>query len=249
MLRRRAVNLPSIVLCAVCAGSAGAAAAQQTQQTQQPQKALSGKVSAGYLATSGNADSTNANASLSLLYKPDSWSHEFDANAVSATSEKVTTAEAYSFAYEAKRMIGQRAYGFASLEWDRDRFSAYERRTSEAGGYGWHLLATDKQTLDTEIGAGARQATRVDGLKQSEGILRGSLGYTLKVNGTTSFKQSLVVTSGSSNTYTESVSELDARLFGAVSLVLSYRLKHNSAVLAGKSNTDRFTAISLEYSF
>lgn len=232
-----------MVCAAACAGFVGVASAQQ------PQKPLSGKVSAGYLATSGNTDSTNANASLSVLYKPDLWSHEFDLNAVTATSEQVTTAEAYSFAYEAKRKIGERSYGFTSLEWDRDRFSAYERRVSEAGGYGWHVLATERQMLDTEVGAGARQSTRADGLKENEGVLRGSLTYQLKVNGTTSFKQNLVVTSGSSNTYFESVSELDASLFGAVSLVLSYRLKHNSAVLAGKTNTDRFTAISLEYAF
>lgn len=228
---------------------AGAAAAQQPAAGQQPKGPFSGKVAAGYLATSGNTDSTNANASLGFLYKPDSWSHQFDLNAVRATNEQVTTAEAYSFSYEGKRKTGKKSYIFASLQWDSDRFSAYEHSWAEAGGYGWELLSTPKQALDAEVGAGARQALRIDGVKENEGILRGSLSYTLAVNSTTDFKQSIGVTSGSSNTYFESVSELDAHLFGAVSLVLSYRLKHNSIVLPGKTNTDRFTAISLQYAF
>lgn len=223
--------------------------AQPAQNKKKPSKPLSGKVSAGYLATSGNTQSTNANVNMSLLYEPDSWSHQFDLHAVTAASQNVTTAESYSAAYETKRTLGPHSYAFVSAEWDRDRFSSYARRLSEAGGYGWRLIGTDRQTLDLEAGGGARQARRVDGLKEDEAILRGSVTYRLAVNGTTSFQQALTFTSGSSNTYTEAVSELDAKLFGAVSLVLSYRLKHNSTVLPGTMKTDRFTAISLEYSF
>jgi putative salt-induced outer membrane protein len=229
-------------MLAVCL--AGAASAQQTAQDR-----LSGKAAVGYLATSGNTESTNANASLSLQYDLERWSHEIDLHAVSATSAEVTTAEAYSATYEAKQNIGEKSYWFTSLDWERDHFSAYERRTAEAAGYGRRLIGTDAHKFDAEIGAGARQAVPVEGPKEKEGIVRGSLSYEYTVNDTTQFTQDLLVTSGRSNTNLESVSELRARLFGAVALVLSYRVKHNSSVPAGKARTDRFSSISLEYSF
>ena len=75
------------------------------------------------------------------------------------------------------------------------------------------------------------------------------MDYTLVFSEMTGFTQDLVIESGSSNTSVESISALRARLFGAVALVFSYRVKHNSDVPVGTEDTDTFTAVSLEYAF
>ena len=106
--------------------------------------------------------------------------------------------------------------------------------------------------LDVEVGLGARQAELRSGLEQDESIGRAALQYAWQISDTSEFSQSLIIESGSSNTSTESVSELRASIFGNVALVLSYRLRNNSdvpALPAGIQKTDRFTAISLEYGF
>jgi putative salt-induced outer membrane protein len=216
-----------------------------------PADPLEGAVALGYLATSGNTESTNANAAFALLYQRNLWAHEFDARAVAASTVDVTTAEAYAARYEGRRALGDdgRAYLFASLNWQRDRFSAYDQQVSETVGYGRTLLMQGRQTLTGELGFGARQSTLIDLTEEDEAIVRGALDYELELSDTTGFKQAFVVESGSSNTSFESISALRARLIGDIGLVLSYRVKSNSEVPVGVVGTDRFTSIALEYAF
>jgi putative salt-induced outer membrane protein len=211
--------------------------------------AISGKASLGYLATSGNTDSTSANAALNLLYAREIWSYEGDLNAITATNSGTTTAKAYSAALEARRDFNEHSYLFTTLDWAQDRFSSFDRRLSESAGYGRRLINTDAHVLNAEIGAGARQLDLSDGTSQNDAIARAALDYGWTITETTNFGQDLTIESGSSNTSLVSVSELRARLFGDIALVLSYRLKRNSDVLPGKAKTDRFTAISIEYAF
>jgi putative salt-induced outer membrane protein len=222
---------------------AGLAVAQNTGD------AISGKASLGYLATSGNTDSTSVNAAFNLLYARGIWSYEGDLTGIAATNSGTTTAKAYSAALEARRDFNERSYLFTTLDWEQDRFSSYDRRVSESAGSGRRIITADAHVLNTEIGAGARQLELVDGTTRDDAILRAALDYGWTISETTTFSQDLTVESGSSNTSLVSVSELRARLFGDVALVLSHRLKRNSDVLPGTSKTDRFTAVSLEYAF
>lgn len=234
-------NLVAVLLLAVT----HLAAAQQDEDGP-----MSGTASLGYLATSGNTESTSTNATFRLNYRLDTWSQETRLRAVAATTDGAATAEAYAATYKARREVGgERGYVFTSLDWERDRFSAFERRLSEAVGYGRRFVETDRHAFNAELGAGARQATRVDGTDEDEGILRAALDYAWTVNDTTEFTQDLVIASGQSNTSIESVSALRARLVGDIALVLSYRMNHNSEVVEGRENLDRHSAISLEYAF
>ena len=113
---------------------------------------FSGQAAFGYLAMSGNTDSTSANASLGLLYHRAAWSHELDLSAVSATSAQATIAQAYSATYESRRAYGERAYLFMALDWQQDRFSAYDRQVSESIGYGRRLLDRERHVLNAEVG-------------------------------------------------------------------------------------------------
>jgi putative salt-induced outer membrane protein len=80
-------------------------------------------------------------------------------------------------------------------------------------------------------------------------FVRAALDYVWTINDTTTFSQDLTIESGAANSSLTSVAALRARLFGNVALVLSLRVKHNSEVLPGTEQTDRFTALSLEYAF
>lgn len=211
-----------------------------------------GAASLGYLSTSGNTDSTNANAAFNLLWKQMLWSHDFGVSAIKADNSGVTTAEAYFAGYTARRSIGEKSYLFGALDWESDKFSAYDNQVSETIGYGRHLIATSRHVLDAEVGVGARQAELRNGITQDDSIVRGVLDYSWLISETASFKQSLVIEHGSSNTTTETVSELRADIIGNIALVLSLRIRNNSdlpVLPVGLKSTDRFTAISLEYAF
>lgn len=209
-----------------------------------------GAAALGYLATSGNTESTNTNASFKLAWdRGGNWIHNWAALAISARTEGVTTAEAYAAGYKAQRNFSEHDYIFAAGDWRQDAFSGYDKQVTETVGYGRRIIDSARQVLAVEGGIGAKQSDLIDGTSLDEGIVRGGLDYVVHLSESSQFNQKLLVELGDDNRYTESTSALKARLVGDLALVLSFVIKNNSDVPVGIEKTDRFTAISLEYGF
>lgn len=209
-----------------------------------------GSVSLGYLATTGNTDSKNINASMKAAWDLDGpWKHDWNALAINARTNGTTTAESYSAGYKALRDFSDKSYLFFTGDWRQDQFAGYDRQVSEAVGYGRRVLASERQMLALEGGAGAKQTDVVTGEELDEAIVRGALDYTLNISESSEFNQKLLIEQGDENRYTESTSALKARLVGNIAIVLSLVIKQNSDVPIGIEGTDRFTSISLEYAF
>src|SRR5690606_15657237 len=189
-----------LILAVVALASAVLVMPAHAQQSQESERGVTGKVALGYLATSGNTESTNANAGLNLVYTLPIWRHGFDFSAVNASTDEQTTAEAYSAKYEGRRSFGERSYLFTALDWTRDRFSAFEQQVSETVGYGRRVIDRERHVLDLGIGAGARQSTRLDGTRERDAIVRGSAEYLWSIADGSEFRQRLVTESGSTNT-------------------------------------------------
>ena len=223
----------------------------------------SATLAAGYARTSGNSDSSAANFKGQGRYDRDRWHQILGATAVGTSSaadrdsESVTTAEAYWAGFQSQYDLSDPVYVFGSIDWYKDRFSAYDQQLYETAGIGWRILRGEVHFLDLEVGGGAKQAQLTDGGDQNEGIgvLRGI--YTWKISKNATFIQKVAVLSGSSNTYMETNSELKAGIIGNLSMVLGYTYKHNSDVEIDTSlasprpfdKTDTYTTISLEYGF
>jgi putative salt-induced outer membrane protein len=209
----------------------------------------SGGLTLGYLATSGNTDSSNLNAGIRISYTLDLWQHEATAAAIQSSESDVTTAEAYDFGWKSARNMTDHDFVFGRLDWRKDRFSGYDQQFSQALGYGRRLIDSAAHKLNAELGIGARQSDLADGTEVSESIVSGRLTYNWQISETAKFGQAVVVESGSSNTFSESVTDLSAKLINGFALVASYTVRHNSNVLPGTEKTDTFTALSLEYAF
>lgn len=235
-----------ILALALCACLSTEAAAQAASTGASP---ISGKAALGYLATSGNTDSTSANASFSIVYSHSAWRQAFEVSGVGASTDDQTTAEAYLFKYEARRAFGEHHFLFGNLDWKRDRFSGYAEQFSQTIGYGRRFIDRERHILDAGLGFGIRQSELRTGVEDDDQIVRGSTTYSWVMTDTTNFEQALVVESGSTNTMVESRSALRARIIGNVALVLSYRVARNSAVPLGSAHADRFSSVSLEYAF
>jgi putative salt-induced outer membrane protein len=217
---------------------------------QAPPDPFRGSAALGYLATSGNTDSTNGNALLKVTWDVDGpWKHDWAALAINARTNGVTTAEAYAAGYKAQRDITPVSYLFGSADWRQDRFSGYERQATGAVGYGRRLVDTERHTLAVEGGLGAKQSDLITGDELDEGIVRGGLDYLLRLSESSEFSQRLLIEQGDDNRYGESTSALKTRIVGDLALVLSFVIKNNSDVPVGIEKTDRFTALSLEYGF
>jgi putative salt-induced outer membrane protein len=209
----------------------------------------SAKAALGFLATSGNTESSSLNGGFAIAYTSGKWTHSLEASAINSREENVTTAEAYSLGWKSEYNVSEHNFLFGRANWRKDRFSGYEQQLSESVGYGRRLIDTGTHFLNAEIGGGARQAELSDGTMEDEFIIRAGLSYQWKLNDTARFTQDLMTEYGPDNTYLEAVSAIKTDLFNDLALVASYTVKNNSEVPVDNENTDTFTALSLEYSF
>lgn len=219
------------------------------QAAEDPDRPWSGKAALGVLATSGNSETTNANLGLELKYDSELWHHIAQLAAAGADSEGQTTAERYKASYKAKRDFSEHNYLFGLVNYEKDKFSGYDRQISETIGYGRRLLEDDRHVLNLEAGVGFKQSDLRDGTSENGAIVRLASDYLLNISPTAQFTQEIGIEQGSGNTYLESISAIRATLIEQLGLVLSFTIKTNSDVPAGSEKTDTFTAISLEYGF
>lgn len=230
------------------------------EKGQPPPEGWSGSVAAGYVAVSGNSDSSTSNFKGEVMYDKDRWHHSALGTAVGASQDNDTSAEAYKAQVKTKYDLSDVIYTFGLAEYNKDRFSSYEHQLFELAGLGWRVFRTDSQELDLEGSIGATQselqqteppALPLTSDERDQGEFVGRIGadYHWHISETATFREVVSSSIGSSNTYIESLTELKAGIIGNVGLVLGYLVKHNTDVVAGAEKTDTQTSISLEYKF
>ena len=244
------------LLCAVLMTvSTGPAWAEDAEEDTGP---WSGFVSIGYLSQNGNTDSTTFNGAFEVNWDGERWHHLLFGSALGKSEDNDTTSEAYKAGYKAKYDLSDRTYLFGLLDYTKDRFSAYDGQFYQTAGIGQRIIKTEKHELNGEISAGASQSNRV--LRDANGnrigterineaVFRVSADYRWQITDTSEFTQVINVTSGASNTFTESITELRSAIYGSLNMVLGYIIRNNSDVDANSENTDTIASISLEYMF
>jgi putative salt-induced outer membrane protein len=228
----------------------------------EPTSPWSGEATAGLVRTSGNSDSTTANARLQVVYTAGRWRNTFDTGLIKteqvsqATGLEEVTAERYFVGNKADFSLTERDYVFVALEYEKDLVGPIRQRTSETAGYGRKVLTGPEHRLELELGAGARQTeTQVVipsapvAVEDEDLIGRGRLAYKWQFGETSHAAETVKAESGQSNTYVESVSELRLALVGRLYAQASYTVRSNTDVPPGARKTDTITAFSLGWSF
>jgi putative salt-induced outer membrane protein len=208
-----------------------------------------GSMSLGYLHTTGNSNTVSLNTKAIAGYKSGNWQDSLSLTALNASQDNQRTAETYEGNGQSNYSLDDNDYVFAMGDYLSDRFSGYDRRTTEAFGYGRRLVNSDSQQLGIELGAGARQTRFTDQTGKHNVIERLAVNYLWQFSDHSNFSENLSAEHGIDNTFTQSVTALTANLAGNFALSVSYTVKHNTTVLPGFKNTDTITAISLVYSF
>ncbi len=208
-----------------------------------------GNVYLGYLASSGNTETSSLNTGFEVIYATGNWEHKLDAQAINASEDKITTAESYDAGWKSSRNFTEKDFLFGQLRARKNRFSGYEQQLSGVLGYGRRLINTDVHMLNGEIGLGRRQSELILGGDEDETIVSAGIDYKWQFSDTANFTQDLIVEYGEVNTYIESVTAVSARLVGNLALVASYTIKRNTEVPALVEKNDTYTALSLEYIF
>ena len=208
-----------------------------------------GSVSLGYLATTGNTNTRSLNGQALAGYKSGPWQDVLAFQAIQSSQNGVTSAENFDFNGQSDYNLSDKDYLYGTVDYLRDTFSGYQRRTSEILGYGRRLFRSESQQLDLEFGAGARQTSNTDDTHSDDFVQRLALNYLWQFAEKSNLSENLSVINGTDNTFTQSVTALTTNLAGSFALSVSYTVKHNTSVLPGLKNTDTTTAISLVYTF
>jgi putative salt-induced outer membrane protein len=219
------------------------------QGEEQPKSVWNGEAELGLLVTSGNTDTQTLNARLTIDNTRPKWEHQFRLEAVRTEDSSAITAERYTAFTRSRYLLSQVDYLFGNLRYEDDRFAGYDQRTTEVAGYGRKFYNSDAFKLSAEVGAGARQTDYTTGEQVDEAIVRLGTDLFVALSETSSFKETLFVESGDSNTYTESTSELKLKVNSSLAMKLTLTVKDNSDPPVGNKHTDTETAVTLVYDF
>lgn len=230
------------------------------------EKAWSGSGEAGLLMTTGNSKTDSVNAKAALKYEKGHLLAEAGAAAlysseeteVDGEKEDKVSAEKYNYNAKLGYKFNPADYVFVSGDYEDDRFSGYDYRTTYSAGYGRKIMDTDTVKFDIEVGPGYRY-DKTNGYwendafieeKTEEGaIFRGWAMFKYKFSGAVSFQQDLTVIAGSDNTNTKSITAIKTQIIGALSMKVSYTVDHDSQPPDDKDKTDTETALTLVYDF
>jgi len=220
-----------------------------------------GEGSAGLVVTTGNSETTTANAKLQAVYQTTDWRNTLDAGLIKTEqASKVTgleevTAERYLVTDKLDWNMTDRDYLFLSLEFEKDLVGPIRERYSETAGYGRKILTGPEHLLEAELGAGLRQTeTQVTTAapaadKDDDAIGRARAAYRWVFRPDSHFGETIKAESGDSNTFMESVTELRVTLYRKLYAQGTYTVRQNTKVPAGTEKTDTITAFSLGWTF
>ena len=210
----------------------------------------------GYIATTGNTETTSVKGKLSAHQELTQWSNDYTLEALYKRDEvgdspvDETTAQKYFLSAQGNYKLenpDHRLFGFASYE--DDRFSSYNYQATLAAGWSQKMWEDDTSKFSYSIGPGYSFSETTEGVEQNGMIVRAALDYNWKISDTANFKQLLSTEVGSDNTKSKSETSVSAQISGGLSLKLSFLMDHNSDVDGDTDKLDTQTAVTVVYSF
>jgi len=203
----------------------------------------------GYVKTTGNTRTQSIKATAKTLHERKQWRHSASLEALNTSENDKNTAERYLLTGKIDYKYTKYNYWYLTASYENDRFSGYDRRTSESVGYGRRLLENEKITLDTEIGPGARQTKFDTGEHTRELIGRIAASFKWKISNNSDFGEEVFSEIGDKTTVTKTVTSVKASINSQLAMKLSYTVKYTSDVPIGTKKTDTESVVTLVYNY
>jgi len=217
----------------------------------------------GFASAHGNSTSQTFNGKLRLRYAEGDWVHTTDLFGLrtsaeylrsnddgTTTRDKQTTAYRYSAAAASGLQLGEHRQLTANARYERDDFATYDRQGSFALGYGTRLIDGEQVILDAQIGPGVRRTHEAATDDTRTGLIgRGQFDMRYQITDNTALVNSLLVESGSYNTFAQNDLGLSVSMNDRLALKAGWQARHNSDVADDKHRTDTLTTVNLVYTY
>jgi putative salt-induced outer membrane protein len=200
----------------------------------------------GLVITSGNSDTSSINGKFAIHGEDEAWIHDYGVAALRAEVDDNTTANRYDFGGKSGKKLSERSYIFGALRYENDDFAPFEYQTTISLGYGYFAIKNELTTLLFEAGPGYRRVKPV-GSNDTEGdvIARGLLDYKHKFNANTEFFDTLLIETGSDNTFAQNDIGVMVKMSDALALKAGFQVRYNSETAPGIDSTDTLTTINI----
>ncbi len=221
-----------------------------------------GKGELGLVLARGNTTSDTLNAKVDLTKTLDPWKHTLGFSMLRSSAQDPvtgvdsTTGNRFEVHGQSDYKLSARSYAFGSARYENDHFTPYEYQAVLAAGYGYKLIDSETSKLAADLGAGYRQQKdRPTGEQVGNAVVRGSVGYDQKLNGSTKLYDKFLVESGSSNTFLQDEIGVQVSMSNRLALSVAYLVRHNTVVPAAVppapqiKGTDQQTTVNLVFSF
>lgn len=237
-----------IVLCAVLFTPAA-----QAQWT--------GKAELGFLNTSGNTESTSANAKFDLKRESEKWINTFYAGALYGNNGEFTNAERYEARYQLDYKINDRLSWFGALRGEQDRFSGFVYQATVSTGAAYKFIDTPTTRLAFSIGAGYRRLQnetliqtdagevieRIEGEEESDPVITAGSTYEHNLTANTKITNKFLAESGSENTALQDDLALQVSMSKTLALAVGYGIRYNTDPPPLSETTDTLITVNLVY--
>ena len=173
-------------------------------------------------------------------------------------------ANRYEAGASAGYKLDERSYIVGALRYENDDFSPFDYQWVASIGYGYTVLKNQSDELSFEIGPGYKTYKPVDiyGPEIVDGaplrhrfdsdheiVARGLVAYKHGFTDNTAFIDTLLVESGSDNTFLQNDAGLQVDMSKKLALKLGYQVRRNSDVAPGIKSTDQLITTNLVYNF
>jgi len=208
----------------------------------------------GFIFTSGNTQTTSANAALNATQEFERWSNEYTVKGLYKKDEidgvERTSAQKFFASAQGNYKLenpDHRLFAFASYE--DDKLSSFKYQATIAGGWNHKVWDDETSGFEYSIGPGYSFAETIDGLDADGVVVRGALNYRYTISDTAKFTQSFSTEVGADNTKSRAETAVIAKLAGALSMKVAVKFDHNSDVAEGRENLDTETSVNVVYTF
>ncbi|MET0809218.1 MAG: DUF481 domain-containing protein [Pseudoxanthomonas sp.] len=217
----------------------------------------------GFAATRGNSTSESLNGRLQLQYAQGGWIHSMDlfglrssaqyrvhAEDGTMTRERKTTANRYTAGAGSALKLGDHRQFTTALRYERDDFASYSSQATASVGYGARVMDGERTRLDVQIGPGVRRAHNVEEGRTEAGLIgRGLVGLKFGLTDNTELENTLLVESGTSNTFAQNELGLSVAMNSNLALKAGLQARRNSEVNSQQKKTDTLTTMNVVYRF
>lgn len=213
-----------------------------------------GKVEAGFIASTGNSDSKVFNTAVDAAREFGRWTHTIKLTAAGAAFNGNRSNEFYSLEGTAKYDLLDKKFLFANARYYDDKFDSFNEIVSAAGGAGFQPFVTDGLSWDVFAGIGYSRQTLEFASEGVDNDLSGItfLGisrYSRQLTKTTDLDFISRIEYKPENTFARNEASLDVAINSTLALKIAYELRYNSDPARVDESLDTITKANIVYKF